>query len=378
MAAPRTLSVEVGQRFGKVTVLEETRMPLSTVALRRGTKLGQRAARILCDCGNEKLVLLSNLCRGDQQSCGKCVYLRIGDVCGYGIVLEPDIEGPPKKDGTRNIRHVRLQCTYNGCVNVYVAKLYSVLPDADGYVKTSSCGCYKKEMCRVRWTGHTYGVTHGLSTAANYMCARKIAASNESCAQWKGDIPTIIEYLNQGLLCDPPFAGVDIPFSAPPEGYDLSRIELDQPYEPGNLIWKCTYEYPILTRGVKPKILSKLDHWEVKIPEISHWVGVVECVRVSDGAKMSQAAIMRCVCGNERTVIKAQVEHGRVVSCGCKDRRGDYKKTMTDDQVRDIRARYYSNGKGGFSNGRALATEYGVPLRTINSIARCITYKDII
>jgi hypothetical protein len=60
------LRIEPGDRFGRLVVLEETRLPP-----RRGRRTGERAALCTCDCGGQKTVRLDRLFRQQQpRSCG--------------------------------------------------------------------------------------------------------------------------------------------------------------------------------------------------------------------------------------------------------------------------------------------------------------------
>ncbi len=64
MGRPRSLRIEPGQRFGRLVVLEETRVP------RANQPAGARAAVCLCDCGKRITTQLSRLTSGACRSCG--------------------------------------------------------------------------------------------------------------------------------------------------------------------------------------------------------------------------------------------------------------------------------------------------------------------
>jgi hypothetical protein len=64
MSPPKKLAVIPGQKFGRLTVVEETRKALPS---RPG---GKRAALCRCDCGTELVVTLSHLTSGRTPSCG--------------------------------------------------------------------------------------------------------------------------------------------------------------------------------------------------------------------------------------------------------------------------------------------------------------------
>lgn len=65
MTPPVQLLVEPGQRFGRGVIIEETRIP------RRGQATGYRAARLICDCGEEYVTALWHLLHGEAKSCGR-------------------------------------------------------------------------------------------------------------------------------------------------------------------------------------------------------------------------------------------------------------------------------------------------------------------
>jgi hypothetical protein len=65
----RGKNLEVGSRFGRLTVLRETVFP-PTPAQVAASHIGNRAAVCRCDCGGEKTVEVSKLRRGQTQSCG--------------------------------------------------------------------------------------------------------------------------------------------------------------------------------------------------------------------------------------------------------------------------------------------------------------------
>lgn len=65
--------VEVGQVFGNLTVIE-TDLHLPTIRTDRRSRVGERAVRVRCVCGNERLVKLTNLVspKSSIQSCRSC------------------------------------------------------------------------------------------------------------------------------------------------------------------------------------------------------------------------------------------------------------------------------------------------------------------
>lgn len=69
----KKIDIEVGQKFGRLTVIEDL-----GCFIKDGTKKKSHYIRCLCDCGNECIVNMSNLARGNTISCG-C--LRLNKLC---------------------------------------------------------------------------------------------------------------------------------------------------------------------------------------------------------------------------------------------------------------------------------------------------------
>jgi hypothetical protein len=73
MSARPSIFVTVGERFGRGVVTET-----GLYVTRKGGQR-QRAARMLCDCGNAYMACLCDLRSGHTKSCG-CARVRIGDL----------------------------------------------------------------------------------------------------------------------------------------------------------------------------------------------------------------------------------------------------------------------------------------------------------
>lgn len=118
----RPVTSLIGEKFGKLTVIE-----------RSENISGKVAWRCLCDCGQETNVRGDSLKSGNTSSCKKC-YLKenIGDTYGRLTIIEYS-----HHDKNKNAHYVcRCQC---GTVKtVRLGKL------KDG--TTQSCGCYAKEV----------------------------------------------------------------------------------------------------------------------------------------------------------------------------------------------------------------------------------------
>jgi hypothetical protein len=64
------IQVQLGERFGDLTVIETGLRAAQSPWQRANRKLGERAALTLCDCGSEHVAKLSYLTRGLVTSCG--------------------------------------------------------------------------------------------------------------------------------------------------------------------------------------------------------------------------------------------------------------------------------------------------------------------
>lgn len=120
-----------GMRFGKLTVLGPTR-----------DSAGRVAWRCRCECGNETVVLGSNLLSGRTESCG-CGRARL-DLAGMRFGKLTALE-PAEHVG----RYTAWKCRCD-CGNEVVARTSSLTSG-----KTKSCGCLRDR--RLDLTGDTYG-----------------------------------------------------------------------------------------------------------------------------------------------------------------------------------------------------------------------------
>lgn len=68
--AVTTLSVQPGEYFGRLTVVEETRLPLTDKDRREGRAQGTRAAYCVCNCGRDLVVAIYKLFSRNTVSCG--------------------------------------------------------------------------------------------------------------------------------------------------------------------------------------------------------------------------------------------------------------------------------------------------------------------
>ena len=59
-----------GDRYGRLTVVAETRLPNTRARERHGHRTGPPGARCRCDCGAEVTVTAWSLTSGNTRSCG--------------------------------------------------------------------------------------------------------------------------------------------------------------------------------------------------------------------------------------------------------------------------------------------------------------------
>ncbi len=118
-----------GQRFGKLTVLRQTEKPY-------GCKTKGEYWLCRCDCGNETVVLGTNLIRGHTKSCG-C--LRQKDLTGKHIGMLT-VLGRSDKYGSRGDRSVRLWECRCDCGNI----TYKATDTLTSGAQNSCAECAKK------------------------------------------------------------------------------------------------------------------------------------------------------------------------------------------------------------------------------------------
>lgn len=210
-----------GQRFGHWTV-----------KCRAGKDKNNHALWLCdCDCGNEGVVLGTNLIRGLSTSCGcekkKKFDDEIQKLIGCKFNKLTVIERAQNYISPKGKPRTMLKCECE-CGNVIVVEKYHVTSGI-----TQSCGCLQKETASVMGTKHGMHGTHIYSIWDN-MIGRCYRKSNPRyhryggrgiivCDEWK-QFDKFYEYVSK------------LPHYNE-EGYTLDRIDVNGNYEPNNVRW---------------------------------------------------------------------------------------------------------------------------------------------
>lgn len=154
----------VGKTFGQLTVIERVKIP------------GEHEShwRCKCTCGNETIVIASNLKRGTSQSCGctaheKRASARIVNLIGEKFGLLTVLYMNERSFSSRVSWHCVCECG-NEC-DVDANNLTS------GHTK--SCGCQRKEVPSVMFAKDLTGQVFG------YLTAIEPIGRKNSCILWK-------------------------------------------------------------------------------------------------------------------------------------------------------------------------------------------------
>ena len=167
-----------GQRFGRLTVIKEADKYISP----QGLKFVQWLCK--CDCGNDTIVLATNLKKGTTKSCGcysiEQVKKRLfkdltGQKFGRLTAIKP-IENHTNSNGKSMMTKWLCRCDCGNECNVQSGNLLS------GH--TLSCGCYNKEQASKRSLINLVGQRFGRLTVLERV-ENEITSSGNSVVMWR-------------------------------------------------------------------------------------------------------------------------------------------------------------------------------------------------
>ena len=167
-----------GQRFGRLTVIKEADKYISP----QGLKFVQWLCK--CDCGNDTIVLATNLKKGTTKSCG-CYNIEqakkrlfkdlTGQKFGRLTAIKP-IENHTNSNGKSMMTKWLCRCDCGNECNVQSGNLLG------GH--TLSCGCYKKEQASKRSLINLVGQRFGRLTVLERV-ENEITSSGNSVVMWR-------------------------------------------------------------------------------------------------------------------------------------------------------------------------------------------------
>ena len=167
-----------GQRFGRLTVKKEADKYISP----QGLKFVQWLCK--CDCGNDTIVLATNLKKGTTKSCG-CYNIEqakkrlfkdlTGQKFGRLTAIKP-IENHTNSNGKSMMTKWLCRCDCGNECNVQSGNLLS------GH--TLSCGCYNKEQASKRSLINLVGQRFGRLTVLERV-ENEITSSGNSVVMWR-------------------------------------------------------------------------------------------------------------------------------------------------------------------------------------------------
>lgn len=339
----------IGQRFGKLTVIE----------MIDGTKEEGPTVRCQCDCGNQTIVQTNNLKKGNTKSCGclvkearikadkerregikpKTTYHRyksedcVGQHYGHLTIL--------KLVGKNSHGQTMAECRCD-CGKVITVRMSSVRSG-----NTQSCGCYRSIVSK---KNH---MKHGgcAKDSADKRLYGIWSTMKERCTNKKLTYAHI--YIERGIsVCEEWQHWENFRDWAWKNGYNdsltIDRIHNDRGYSPDNCRWLTPQENSNNKRNnlyiqFDGQIKSCADwsrelgisydelYGEVRallnnacmvnaneLPPMNGDYGYLTVVKdAGKDASGNRLVVCQCICGSKKTYRLSRLKSGRTLSCGC-------------------------------------------------------------
>lgn len=231
---------EIGKRYNRWTILEVFKYNKE-----KGT-----LARLLCDCGNQKIRSLKTIRNQNSKSCGSCESIEsIGLRFGHLVVLRFQKQNLSKgiiggvfcicdcgKEVKTTIGALNKKKEFPrscGCMRKVYSKKYDICLKSDKY-----------DISGASIRGHKFYKEHRCWGSMKYRCL------SESCKDYK-------DYGGRGISVYPEWISSFVSFiehigPMPGKGYTIDRIDNMKGYIPGNVAWTTRKEQANNRREFKP------------------------------------------------------------------------------------------------------------------------------
>jgi len=295
-----------GQTFGRLTVISQTD---------KRSKSRRTIWNCICECGNIKQVLGTNLKSGKTKSCG-CHRTQIKDLTGqtFGRLTVISQFEKRTKDGC-----VIWNCTCE-CGNTKQVSGKSLRSG-----NTKSCGCLNADQYQSRRVTGLTGQTFGKLTVTSQTDKR--AKSGDilwECACECGNVKFVSAHnLKWGLVksCGCLRSVKDL------TGQTFGRLtvtsQTDKRSKDACIVWNCTCECG-KTKEVPTNYLTSKSVqscgclWRLE-DIVGQTFGYLTVIKLTDNRGKKGQAIFecRCICGNIKLAQGSLLIAGKVKSCGC-------------------------------------------------------------